>query len=308
MKYFDNIIGQDALKRKLGFYLDAFANTQRLPFLLFQGPKGFGKTLFARNVAKHLTNRDGSKRQFLELNCSIIRNNQMFFENIFLQYLHNRPTIVLFDECHNLPKDLAQALLTICNTEKESVRDFAWDQSTYSFDFTKLVFMFATTEPDKLFGPLKDRFDIVDFENYTREDIKSIISTNCDNVVFKGDVMDKIASNVRGNARSCVKMAEQISTYANKVGKLIFDDADWKSLSYSLNLMPYGLTNTEVMVLRELNKRGSCSLNMLASATGLSRTALQRDTEQYLLKCDFIRIDGKRKITDHGQKVLEALK
>lgn len=307
MSYFDDIVGQEALKRKLSFYLDAFKTTQRLPFLLFQGPKGFGKTLFARNVARNLLNRDGSKRQFLELNCSVIRNNQMFFENIFLQYLHNRPTIVLFDECHNLPRDLAQALLTICNTEKDSVRDFAWDQSTYTFDFTKLVFMFATTEPDRLFGPLKDRFDIVDFENYTKSDIKQIISSNCEDVEFKGTIMDNIADNVRGNARSCVKMAEQIATYCSKVGKVSFDANDWKSLSHSLNLLPYGMTNTEVMVLRELQKRGSCSLNMLASATGLSRTALQRDTEQYLLKCDFIRIDGKRKITDLGQRVLASI-
>lgn len=305
--YFDELVGQDALKRKLSFYLDAFQTTQRLPFLLFAGPKGFGKTLFARNVAHHVKSRDDIKRPLLELNCSIIRNNQMFFENIFLQYIHNRPITVLFDECHNLPKDLSQALLTICNTEKDSVRDFSWDQSTYTFDFTKIVFMFATTEPDKLFPPLKDRFDVVDFDEYKDDDLKQIVVRNCNEITFIDDVLDTIVKNVRGNARSCVKMAEQIHTYAAKFDKGIFGKDDWKTLCYNLNILPYGLTNSELNVLKVLNTRGACSLNMLSSATGLSRTALQRDTEQYLLKQDLMKIDGQRKITTLGQRLVDSL-
>ena len=308
MDYFENIIGQDALKRKLSFYIDAFQSTRRLPFLLFCGAKGFGKTMFARTMARHLTNPDGSKRQLLELNCSIIRNNQMFFENIFLQYIHGRPITVLFDECHNLPKDLSQALLTICNTEKESVRDFSWQDATYTFDFTKISFMFATTEQDKLFAPLKDRMDIVDFQAYTKDDIKKIIMINSSETVYKDNIMDTISVNVRGNARSCVKMAEQITTYCKKNNKAVFGSNEWKDLCHNLNILPFGLTNSELIVLRELQSRGSCSLNMLASATGMSRSALQRDVEQYLMKLDLIRIDGKRKITQRGQQVIQLAK
>jgi Holliday junction resolvasome RuvABC ATP-dependent DNA helicase subunit len=306
--YFDGIIGQSALKRKLSFYVDAFQTTRRLPFLLFSGAKGFGKTMFARSVASNLLNTDGSKRQMLELNCSIIRNNQMFFENIFLQYIHGRPITVLFDECHNLPKDLSQALLTICNTEKEPVRDFSWQDATYVFDFTKISFLFATTEPDKLFPPLKDRMDLVDFEAYTKSDLKDIIALHASDTVFDGDTLDIVASNVRGNARSCVKMAEQVTTYCKKNNKAVFTKDDWKSLAYDLNILPMGLSNSELIVLKELASRGSCSLNMLASATGMSRSALQRDVEQYLMKLDLIRIDGKRKITQKGQQIIQLAK
>jgi Holliday junction resolvasome RuvABC ATP-dependent DNA helicase subunit len=304
MDYFENIVGQTALKRKLSFYIDAFETTRRIPFLLFGGAKGFGKTMFARAMAKHLTNPDGSKRQLLELNCSIIRNNQMFFENIFLQYIHGRPITVLFDECHNLPKDLSQALLTICNTEKDSVRDFSWQDATYTFDFTKISFMFATTEQDKIFPPLKDRMDIVDFDSYSKSDMKQIILNNSNETVYDDNVLDSIVNSVRGNARSCVKMAEQITTYCKKNSKAVFNKDDWKSLCHHVNILPMGLNNSELIVLRELQARGSCSLNMLASATGMSRGALQRDIEQYLMKLDLIRIDGKRKITQRGQDVL----
>lgn len=306
MNYFDGLIGQEPLKRKLSFYLDAFQNTSKMPFLLFNGAKGFGKTLFARKVAQNIKNQDGTVRPLLELNSSILRNNQMFFENIFLQYIHGKAINILWDECHNIPKDLSQALLTICNTEKDPVRDFSWGESTYTFDFTKLTFIFATTEPDRIFPPLKDRMDVVDFQHYTDKEMIDIIKLNAgDAVCFEGDILQTIVKHVRGNARSCVKIAEQIITYAKKTERYTFNKNDWDSLCYSLNIQPFGLTNSEIMVLKELNARGSCSLNMLASATGLSRSALQRDVEQYLLKKDFVRIDGKRKITEKGQRVLQ---
>jgi hypothetical protein len=44
---------------------------------------------------------------------------------------------------------------------------------------------------------------------------------------------------------------------------------------------------------------------MLSAVTGLSRGALQRDTELFLLQRGFMRIEGNRKITAAGIKALE---
>lgn len=305
--YFDGLIGQGALKRKLSFYLDAFQKTSRLPFLLFCGAKGFGKTCFARAVAKHLKNKDGTPRPMYELNSSILQNNTRFFENIFLTLIHDRPVTILFDESHNIPKDLSQALLTICNSEKDPVRRFQWQDATYEFDFEKLTFMFATTEQDKLFPPLKDRLDLVDFQGYTHDDLEGLVKMYAEDVLFKDGIVESIAKATRGNARSCVKMAQDIETYCKSKEQITFGPDDWAELKADLGILPLGLTNSEVIVLRELNKRGACSLNMLAAATGLSRSALQRDIEQYLLKKDLVRIDGKRKITKDGQKILASI-
>jgi hypothetical protein len=46
---------------------------------------------------------------------------------------------------------------------------------------------------------------------------------------------------------------------------------------------------------------------MLAAKTGLSRTALQRDHEMYLIKKNLIEIDGQRKITEEGTKLIAKL-
>lgn len=182
--YFEELVGQENLKRKLSFYLDAFRETMRMPFLLFGGARGLGKTKFARETAKNLLNKDGSQRPLLEVNCSILKNIKTLFEGIYIPYIANSNGLsILWDESHALPVDISQALLTICNSDPNPVRNFTYEESTYSWDFTKLSFMFATTESDKLFPPLKDRFETVDFQNYKKDELKKIIAMNADETV-----------------------------------------------------------------------------------------------------------------------------
>ena len=53
--------------------------------------------------ARNLTNEDGSKRPFIEINCSTIKNNEAFFEQIFLPVIANNEVTILLDEAHALP-------------------------------------------------------------------------------------------------------------------------------------------------------------------------------------------------------------
>lgn len=305
---FDGLIGQQAVKRKLNFYIEAFQKSSQVPFVLFSAAKGTGKTAFARSFAKSLCNADGSKRPLIELNCSTIKNNRTFFENIFLQYINGNNVTVLFDECHNLPNDLSQALLTICNTEAHHERGFNFDGQHFTFNFKKISFLFATTEADKLFPPLKDRFDVVDFEPYTQKDLSDIIKVNADSAVFLKGVIEEATLSLRGNARSAVRCAEHINLYLQRAEKATFGMDDWKNMCYHLNILPEGLTNTELAILKELEKRGDCTLQTLASVTGMSRTSIQKDVEQFLLKKNFIKIEGLRKITASGRAVLERVR
>ena len=48
-KYFPDLVGQNAVKKKLGFYLNAFHKTSQAPFLLMAGAKGLGKISFIQN-------------------------------------------------------------------------------------------------------------------------------------------------------------------------------------------------------------------------------------------------------------------
>ena len=270
------------------------------------GAKGLGKTEFAKSFAKNLYNQDGDRRSFLELNCSTIKNNEQFFEQIFLPLVADNEITILFDECHALPLDLTMAFLTIFNTEKNSRKTFEWNEMTFEFNFKQQTFIFATTETDKIFPPLKDRLTNVDFETYDSDDLSNILKLCLPEVVFINNVEKDIASTIRGNARSAVKRAKEIELYCGSKNRNVFGLNDWADLKDQVGILPLGITHTEKQILEALNNCGSATLTGLAAKIGMSKTALQRDHELYLLNKDLIEIDGKRKITSQGLTICKT--
>jgi Holliday junction resolvasome RuvABC ATP-dependent DNA helicase subunit len=305
--YFPELIGQDNVKKKLAFYLEAFEKTGKCPFLNLIGAKGLGKTEFAKAFAKNLSNDDGDRRAFLELNCSTIKNNEAFFEQIFLPLIADNEITILFDECHALPQDLTMAFLTIFNTEKSGIKNFTWNEMTFTFNFKKQTFIFATTESDKIFPPLKDRLTTIDFEPYTEEELAEIVKLCTPEVFYMDGCIEEVAKTIRNNARSAVKRAQEISLYCGAKGNCIFSLDNFEELSDKVGILPLGISFTEKQILQALNHCGSATLTGLAAKIGLSKTALQRDHELYLLNKNLMEIDGKRKITTEGLKLCELL-
>lgn len=297
---FDKLIGQEHIKRELSFYVEGYKASQMTPFLMFNGASGLGKTEFAKAFAKEL------KKPLLELNCSTIRSNQQFFEQIFMQFIGQEMTF-LFDEAHKLPNDLQNAFLTVFNVERAKTRRFEFNGQSFEFDFQKQSFIFATTEQDKIFDPLKKRLEIIDFIPYTDKELGEIVQKQIDWVVFEDGLLDVISSAVRGNARSAVKMAKKIELFCEANNTTKFTAQNWKDVCFALGIKPSGLTNSEIEVLKILKNRGACTLTMLSAATGNSRTVLQRDIEIFLLRKGMIRIDGTRQITGLGLEILKEV-
>jgi Holliday junction resolvasome RuvABC ATP-dependent DNA helicase subunit len=219
----------------------------------------------------------------------------------------NNEITILFDEAHALPKDLTMAFLTIFNTEKTNKKEFVYDEQTFEFDFTKQTFIFATTESDKLFPPLKDRLSTVDFEPYNTSDLGEIIKLNCEGINFTAEALEKLSLTVRGNARNAVMRSKEIVLYCESENKNTFENLDYLNLSDLLGILPHGITCTEKQILEILSERGSCKLQTLSAVTGLSPTSLRRDHEVYLLRKNFMQIDGDRKITNFGKHIIESI-
>ena len=305
-KYFSDLVGQDSVKKKLSFYLDAFHKTSQAPFLLMAGGAGLGKTEFSKAFAKNLCEKEG-KIGFIEINCSTIKNNEEFFDRMLPEIFIHENVCVLFDECHALPKDLTMAFLTIFNSESSHHKTFEWNGMSYVFNFKRQTFVFATTETDKIFPPLKDRFTSVDFEAYNEQELGEIIKICAPDIEFDDDCLKEVASTIRCNARSAVKRAKEISLYCGAKESNHFSLYNFRDLCDNVGILPFGLSNTEKRILQILKKFGSATLTGLSAKLGLSKTALQRDHELYLLNRNLIEIDGKRKITSYGQKVCAHL-
>ena len=199
------------------------------------------------------------------------------------------------------------AFLTIFNTESNSRKIFEYEGMNFEFNFRQQTFVFATTETDKIFPPLKDRLTVVDFEPYTTEELAEIIKICLPDISFTDDCIQEVAKTVRNNARSAVKRSKEISLYCGAKEKQFFDLDDFKDLSQQIGILPLGLTNTEKQVLVSLKDVGASSLTSLSAQLGLSKTALQRDHEMYLLNKNLMEIDGKRKITSRGRQICQIL-
>ena len=304
---YKNLVGQNEVKKQLTFYSEAQNKSGVAPFLMLSGAKGLGKTEFAKRYGASLKNKDGSQRAFLEINCSTIKNANSFFEQIFLPIVMHNEITILLDEAHMLPKDLVNAFLTVFNTEKGSYKEYHHAEQIFAFDFAKQNFIFATTEMDKLFAPFKDRLTIVDFKPYTIAELSEIIDLVSGEIDFEDGLLTEIAETTRGNARSAVKRTKEMMLYCESNATKDYTKKDWEKMSHTLGIKPLGLSNIEIELLQILKERGNCSLQMLSAVTGMSRTAIQKEAELYLLKRGLMKINGQREISGKGMNILQKI-
>ena len=101
--------------------------------------------------------------------------------------------------------------------------------------------------------------------------------------------------------------SREIVLYCESENNSHFSIDDFNKLSNLLGILPHGITCTEEQLLRILRERGSCTLQTLSAVTGLSPTAIRRDHEVYLLRKNFMQIDGQRKITKDGRVLVDLI-
>ncbi len=307
---FDGVIGQDTAKRKLNFYIDSYEKAGLIPNLMFTAPKGCGKTMLATALAKELIKEeDTAPKRYIEVNCSTLKNVKKFFDELIIPHLNDRDVTILFDEASEIPQDVEMALLTILNPNPRNRNSFSYDDYTVDFDFRRQTFLFATSEPHKVFHALMDRLDRIDLEEYNYTELGTIVKINLPDVEFEDGLLTEIASVLRGNARAAQKMAIKIQMYLDANEKIeTFTRVDWGKLTHTLGIRPLGLRPKEVEVLRILQVSRDVSLTRLGSKTGMTPESLRRDYELYLQKNDLMEITtAGRNITPQGKQYLEQM-
>jgi len=307
---FPETIGQDSVKKQLAFYINGFRATDIMPHLLFTAPKGCGKTHMAQAVARNLVKKGKKKcKPLLEINCASLKSIRQFFNQVVVPHVHNADVTLLFDECSELPKEIAMSMLTILNPNKHYRNTYSIEEYTIDFDFRKQTFIFCTTEGQSLFHALVDRLERIDLEEYEFSHLGQIVTLG----LKKGFSVNKpalkeVSMVLRGNARSAQKMAMKINQYLSASKKTQFAMRDWAKFRSALSITPLGLMPAEIRILRELGSVKEMRLTQLASKLGLSRQAVQYDYELYLQKLGLIAIETRgRYLTPSGRQYLKSL-
>lgn len=317
---FKGVIGQNAIKKRLFFYLQNYYDTKIINNILFTAPKGTGKNTIIRELAKALIEfgSDGNpillqnglpkRKTYLEINCSTLTTVKNFVNDYLQPYICGENITVCFDEIHKLNKELTCALLTILNPTKTNKNIFQYGDFTGEIDFTKQTFLFATSE--RVDMALENRLTRVTLDFYKPSELAAIIQLNCEGVEFDIGVLEDAASVVRNSARTCFLLAKDIMAYLR--GSKFLSMSQWIALKNILGIYKFGINSNELKVLRCLAERPfgvGHSLNALSAKLGLNKEVLQRDLELQLQICNFLEIQPikGRLITHKGISFLKEV-
>ena len=212
---FSELIGQEHVVKTL---TNAIRRSKIAHSYLFSGPRGTGKTSTARILAKSLNCELGptvepcNKCEF----CSAINNSSSLDvqeidgasnnsvddirelrENV--KYASNsRYKIYIIDEVHMLSKGAFNALLKTLEEPPENV-----------------IFIFATTEPNKVPATIMSRCQKLDFllipTKLILQHLKGIAQQ--ENIEYEEDALFEIAKAGKGSIRDSLSVLGQIATY-----------------------------------------------------------------------------------------------
>ena len=305
---FQEVIGQHKLKRKLNFLLDGHEKTERLPHLGFFAPKGCGKTFVAKLVKDYVVGDNG--RGMLIDSSTLQRNPLDFIEGFYNTKVRGKNVYVVFDEAHNIPKTLASGIF-LSMFQKQSMNDphisinIPEYDGTIDLDLRKQKFAFATTDPDRIFAPLRDRMKILNFDPYNEAELSQIVKQNCESVIFLDDVLDHISEVLRGSPRKAIDVSQDIVTYCENKCNSEFGPDQWKELVDIMTINPVGLEDDEYMYLKEIKSRGGeITVSSMAAILNHPRTVVQ-EIEKFLIQRDLLKIgtNSIRHLTPKGYKI-----
>lgn len=304
---FESVIGQEKTKKKLEFFLKGQKEDLLSPNILFVAPRGCGKSMFAYEYAKNLKGKNGKTKPFHDINCSTITRVSGLIEQVLIPYTDDdRECTIFFDEASEIPKEVCMALLTILNPNEKGINYFPYDGRVLRFDFRKVTFLFATTEAHKIFHALIDRLERVDLEEYTPEQLGMIVEKLVD-VPISPATIKKISS-VVSNGRKAVQLSDKINKYVRIMKCKKFGVDQWSKLVNWVNILPLGLTDLDVKVLRILAEKPETTLTNLSAKTMMSSRSLQKDLEIPLQKHNLMEVVPKgRRLTEKGKSYLKRL-
>jgi len=214
---FSEIVGQEHIKRLLK---NALEKRRISHAYIFAGPRGTGKTTTARIIAKSLNCEknqyeepcnecvsckaidSGSHLDVIELDAASNRGIdevRKIRDGVNFTPVMGKYKVYIIDEVHMLTKEAFNALLKTLEEPPEHV-----------------VFILATTNPEKIPPTIISRCQVLEFRNISNEEIKNRLREICvkEGYDVTEDALEKIVRKAAGGLRDALSILEQVVRYS----------------------------------------------------------------------------------------------
>lgn len=215
----EEVVGQEHIKKSLA---NAIELNKISHAYLFTGPRGTGKTSTARIFAKSLNCKEGPTVSPCGVceNCIDITNStpmdvieidaasnrkvedaQNILERVMYAPVNSRYKIYIIDEVHMLSNHAFNALLKTLEEPPKNV-----------------IFIFATTDVQKVPDTIKSRCQRFDFKRITTDDIVKHLRyiSDRENINITDDALFTVAKNSAGGMRDSIALLDQLSVLGVK--------------------------------------------------------------------------------------------
>ena len=211
---FADLVGQDNLVKA---FTNAINTGKIAHAYLFCGPRGTGKTSSARILAKSLNCQNGptltpcgkcpscldilngNMLDVIEMDAASnrsVEDAQNIIDKIHYAPVNGKYKIFIIDEVHMISKTAFNALLKTLEEPPENV-----------------IFILATTEPQKVLETIISRCQRFDFRRITVDDIVKRLEyiSKKEDIKISNDALYTIAKNSQGGMRDALALLDQIS-------------------------------------------------------------------------------------------------